>query len=125
MAEKHSAALDIHICPKYEKAISIIGKRWTGLIIKALMERPLRFNELLKVVGTVSDRVLTERLRELEAEGLLERLVHSEAAVRIEYRLTPMGRSLEEVMNALQHWADQWIPLNSASMEELEQAAHH
>jgi DNA-binding HxlR family transcriptional regulator len=87
------------------------------------MDGSLRFNELLKIVGTVSDRVLTERLRELEAEGLLERLVHPESPVRIEYVLTPKGRSMEQVLDALQDWANKWVSYepseNAHTFEEV------
>ncbi|MEI7554426.1 helix-turn-helix domain-containing protein [Candidatus Chlorohelix sp.] len=119
MTQKINAAEHVHICPKYEKAISILGKRWTGLIIKALMDGSLRFNELLKIVGTVSDRVLTERLRELETEGLLERLVHPDSPVRIEYMLTPKGRSMEQVLDALQDWANKWVSYEPSENEHI------
>jgi DNA-binding HxlR family transcriptional regulator len=119
MTEKHSTTPQLHMCPRFEKAVSILGKRWTGLIISALMNGPLRFNELLKVVG-VSDRVLTERLRELEVEGLVERMVYTEAAIRIEYRLTSKGRSMESVVDAIQHWAETWIELDNPQPVEQE-----
>jgi DNA-binding HxlR family transcriptional regulator len=97
------------MCPRYEKAATILGKRWTGLIIKALMDGPRRFNELLKIVELVSDRLLTERLRELEAEGLVERTVYPESPVRIEYSLTEKGQAMKSVVDAIQEWATEWI----------------
>jgi DNA-binding HxlR family transcriptional regulator len=97
------------MCPRYEKAATILGKRWTGLIIKALMDGPHRFNELLKIVELVSDRLLTERLRELEAEGLVERTVYPESPVRIEYSLTEKGQAMKSVVDAIQEWATEWI----------------
>lgn len=99
------------MCPRYEKAAAILGKRWTGLIIRALMEGPRRFNELLKMVELVSDRLLTERLRELEAEGLVERTVYPESPVRIEYSLTPKGQAMKSVVDAIQDWASEWIEM--------------
>jgi DNA-binding HxlR family transcriptional regulator len=99
----------MHLCPRYEKAVSILGKRWTGLIIRVLMDGPRRFNEILKIVETVSDRLLTERLRELEAEGLVIRTVYPESPVRIEYSLTPMGQSMKQVVEAIEQWASEWI----------------
>lgn len=99
------------MCPRYEKAAAILGKRWTGLIIRALMEGPRRFNELLKMVELVSDRLLTERLRELEAEGLVERTVYPESPVRIEYSLTPKGQAMKSVVDAIQEWASDWIEM--------------
>src|SRR4051812_22169808 len=102
------------MCPRYEKAAAILGKRWTGLIIRALMDGPCRFNELLKMVELVSDRLLTERLRELEAEGLVERTVYPESPVRIEYSLTPKGQAMKSVVDAMQAWASEWIDLEGA-----------
>ncbi len=96
------------MCPRYEKAANILGKRWTGLIIRALMAGPRRFNELLKIVELVSDRLLTERLRELEAEGLVERSVFPESPVRIEYSLTPKGLAMKKVVEAIGEWAEEW-----------------
>ncbi len=102
-------AIKTHLCPKYEYAMGLLGKRWSGLILRALMEGPCRFNELLSTVEKVSDRVLTERLRELEAAGLVERKVYPESPVRIEYSLTEKGRAMDTVMAALQSWADTWV----------------
>lgn len=100
------------MCPRYEKAAAILGKRWTGLIIRALMDGPRRFNELLKMVELVSDRLLTERLRELEAEGLVERTVYPESPVRIEYCLTDKGQAMKSVVDAIQEWASDWIEMD-------------
>ncbi|MEI6043781.1 MAG: helix-turn-helix domain-containing protein [Chloroflexota bacterium] len=102
-------SIKVHLCPRYEYAMSLLSKRWSGLIIRALMDGPLRFNELLTVIEKVSDRVLTERLRELEAVGLVERAVYPESPVRIEYSLTPKGRAMDKVMEALQTWAENWV----------------
>lgn len=106
--------LNTAMCPRYEKAASILGKRWTGLIIRALMDGPRRFNELLKIVELVSDRLLTERLRELEAEGLVERTVYPESPVRIEYSLTAKGHAMKSVVDAMQAWASEWIEVEGA-----------
>jgi DNA-binding HxlR family transcriptional regulator len=104
-----SGKAQTHLCPKYEYAMGLLGKRWSGLILRALMDGPCRFNELLTIVEKVSDRVLTERLRELEAAGLVERAVYPESPVRIEYSLTEKGRSMDKVLHAIQDWADQWV----------------
>lgn len=113
----HETKLNTQMCPRYEKAVSILGKRWTGLILKAMMDGPRRFNELLKMVEPVSDRLLTERLRELEAEGLVERVVYPESPVRIEYSLTPKGQSIRKVVEAIQSWAEEWISLDLSDQE--------
>ncbi|MDR5688887.1 MAG: winged helix-turn-helix transcriptional regulator [Armatimonadota bacterium] len=98
------------VCPKFHRAIELIGKRWTGAILRALMDGPRRFSELLEAVPGLHDRLLSERLRELESEGLVERRVYPEVPVRIEYLLTEKGRDLDRVIAEVQRWADRWMP---------------
>ncbi len=116
-------AVNTHLCPKYEYAMGLLGKRWTGLIMRALMDGPMRFNELMIIVDKVSDRVLTERLRELEAAGLVVRAVYPESPVRIEYSLSEKGRAMDTVMQAVQQWADAWITPEEVAQEEAIQKA--
>ncbi|HLF77495.1 MAG TPA: helix-turn-helix domain-containing protein [Dehalococcoidia bacterium] len=101
-------------CPRYEQAMSVIGKRWTGLILRALLSGACRFNGITAYVPGLSDRLLSERLKELEAEGIVERRVYPETPVRIEYTLTPKGLALRGVVEAAQTWADQWVLLPEA-----------
>jgi DNA-binding HxlR family transcriptional regulator len=98
-------------CPRYESAMGLLGKRWTGLILRALLSGCDRFGSIATYVPGLSDRVLSERLKELEAEGVIERLVHPETPVRIEYRLTPKGEELRQIVETVQMWADRWVPL--------------
>jgi DNA-binding HxlR family transcriptional regulator len=105
------------LCPKFEAAFTLLGKRWTGLIIRAMLMGRRRFSEFHDLIPPISDRMLAERLRELESVGLVERKVFPETPVRIEYHLTEMGRALEPVMNQVQDWADRWV-LNSP-LEQL------
>jgi DNA-binding HxlR family transcriptional regulator len=100
-----------HMCPRFERAIQLLGKRWTGLILDALMQGPQRFCEMTAAVEGLSDRVLSDRLRELEAEGIIERMVYPQIPVRVEYRLTDKGRDLRPVVEAIHHWAEAWIPI--------------
>src|SRR4030088_2434442 len=93
----------------FQRAIELIGKRWTGAVVKALLPAPARFNQLLAGIPGISDRVLTERLRELETEGLVERLGDPGPPVRVSYRLTRYARALEPVIGALDTWAAQWL----------------
>ena len=87
------------LCPKFEKSFSILGKKWNGLIIDVLLERgPQRFGELKEKIPMLSDRVLVERLKELEAEGN-----------RLEYFLTEKGEDLQLAMEQIQHWAEKWV----------------
>ncbi|MBA2286086.1 MAG: winged helix-turn-helix transcriptional regulator [Ktedonobacteraceae bacterium] len=99
------------MCPRYEQAIHLLGKRWTGLLLDALMGGPRRFCELTAAVEGLSDRVLSDRLRELEVEGIVERQVYPHIPVRVEYQLTEKGRALKPVVDAIHHWAEQWIVL--------------
>jgi DNA-binding HxlR family transcriptional regulator len=101
---------------RFQRAIELIGKRWTGAVVMALMSRPARFNQLLAGIPGISDRVLTERLRELETEALVERLVDPGPPVRVSYRLTGRGRALEPILGAVSAWADAWIGDTRASV---------
>jgi DNA-binding HxlR family transcriptional regulator len=96
-------------CPRYQRAVEILGKRWTGLIIKVLLDGPQRFNEIADQIQSVSDRMLSERLKELEAEGVLNRRVYPETPVRIEYRLTEKGQDLAPVIAAIADWGHRWL----------------
>lgn len=96
------------VCPHFHAAIELIGKRWTGAIVCALTERPMRFGELRKAVPGLSDRLLSQRLRELEEEGLVEREVEAGTPVRVTYSLTGIGAQLGPAIGELRSWAKQW-----------------
>src|ERR671921_3027247 len=87
------------VCPHFHHAIELIGKRWTGAIVCALTERSMRYGELGKAIPGLSDRLLSQRLRELEEEGLVERQVEAGAPVRGIYSLTKAGQELDPVLN--------------------------
>lgn len=93
----------------FQKAIELVGKRWSGAVIRALLPGPQRFNSLLGGIPGISDRVLTERLRELELAGIVERLVDPGPPVRVSYRLTARGRALAPVVEAVTDWAEAWL----------------
>ncbi len=96
------------VCPHFHAAIELIGKRWTGAIVCALTERPLRFGELAKTVPGLSDRLLSQRLRELEEEGLVEREVEPGSPVHVTYSLTEAGAELRPAIVELKAWARRW-----------------
>lgn len=96
------------LCPKYEAAFDLLGKRWTGLILGVLMKGPKRFKDVVETIPSLSDRMLSERLKELESEGIIQRNVFAETPVRIEYELTEKGKSLQTVLEQVQKWADSW-----------------
>lgn len=96
------------MCPRYERAVEVLGKRWTGLILRCLMTGPRRFTEMANYVDGLSDRLLSQRLQELEEAGIVERRVYSQRPVLVEYTLTEKGEALRDVVQAIQHWADRW-----------------
>ena len=95
------------MCPQLHEAVELIGKRWSGAIVYVLLEhrRPMRFSEVGTAIPQLSDRLLSERMKELEARGIVERQVHAEAPVRVEYELTSMGRELAPALQELRRWA--------------------
>lgn len=107
----------VTFCPTYAHAMAVLGRRWTGLILRVLLAGPHRFNELLAAVPGISDPLLTQRLRELELEGLVERRVLPSSPVRVEYELTEAGRDLEQVVRVISAWAHKWFAAASESPE--------
>lgn len=97
------------ICPRYHKAVELIGRRWSGAIISAMLAGDTRYHEIRDSVPDISDRMLAERLRELEGEGVIVRHVFPSTPVRIEYELTEKGRALEAAIVAIGDWANKWI----------------
>ncbi len=95
--------------PRYIYAVQFLGKRWIGLLLDVLMQGPQRFSELTEIVEGLSDRVLSERLRELETEGIVQRVVYPQMPTRIEYQLTEKGYALQPVLEAIHVWAEQWV----------------
>jgi DNA-binding HxlR family transcriptional regulator len=96
------------VCPHYHAAVELIGRRWSGAILAALTGGPLRFAELAASVPGMSDRLLSQRLKELEQEGLLVRSVEGGTPVRVRYELTRKGAALEPVISELRSWARSW-----------------
>ena len=97
-------------CPFYHEAVELVGKRWTGAILRVLMDGPLRFSEIAQAVPELSDRLLSERMKELEGRGIVERTVLPGPPLRVEYSLSQMGRELEPALSELQRWAGRWLP---------------
>lgn len=105
MEEVHQPAM----CPRFESAFSILGKRWNGLIIQSLMVGPQRFKDISNRIPLMSDKMLSERMKDLENSGVLVRRVYPETPVRIEYELTEKGHALGPVMEQVQKWAEEWV----------------
>jgi DNA-binding HxlR family transcriptional regulator len=96
-------------CPLYHEAVELVGKRWTGAILRVLMDGPMRFSEIGQAVPELSDRLLSERMKELEARHIVERTVISGPPLRVEYSLSRMGSELEPALSELQRWAERWL----------------
>ena len=88
-------------CQLYHRAVELVGKRWTGAILIVLLDGPLRFSEIRHLVPDLSDRLLSERMKELEARGVVSRHVDPGPPVKVLYELTDMGRSLEPALQEL------------------------
>jgi DNA-binding HxlR family transcriptional regulator len=96
-------------CPYYHEAVELVGKRWTGAILRVLIDGPLRFSEIAQAVPELSDRLLSERMKELERRGLVERTVLPGPPLGVEYALSKMGRELEPALFEIQRWATRWL----------------
>ena len=103
-ARKHVPEL----CARFHHASELIGRRWTGAIIYILLKSRCRFASLREAIPDITDRMLSERLQELEDEGIVERTVVPETPVRVEYALTRKGRELGAAFDAISSWATKW-----------------
>ncbi len=96
-------------CPLYHEAVELVGRRWTGAIVRVLMDGPLRFSEICQAVPELSDRLLSERMKELEARGIVKRTVIPGPPLRVQYELSQMGRELQPALEEIQRWAERWL----------------
>ena len=113
--------LSQHLCPRYQYAVEILARRWTTLILKVLIDRPLRFSEMSEQLAVVSDRVLSERLKELEQENIVERRVLAEPPIRVEYSLTEKGKAFAPVIEQIEAWSHNWIELDPEILAAAEE----
>ena len=97
------------LCPKMEATLTLLGKKWNGLIIYTLMDGPKKFGEMEKLISHISARMLTERLKELETEAIIEKQVFPETPVRIVYKLTQKGIDLGNTYQSIGKWAEKWV----------------
>jgi DNA-binding HxlR family transcriptional regulator len=106
---KAASPPDTGVCSQFHKAIELIGRRWSGAIIFVLMRSRSRFAEIRNAIPEMTDRMLSERLQELELEGIVERTVVPDTPVRVEYALTKKGRALVTAVDAIVDWAHKWV----------------
>src|SRR5438128_6322881 len=97
------------LCSRFHRASELIGRRWTGAIIYVLLQSRCRFASLREAIPDITDRMLSERLQELEEEGVVERTVVPDTPVRVEYALTKKGRELGASFSAIAAWAEKWV----------------
>ena len=107
-------------CPLYRQAVELIGRKWSGAILRAMLAGTTQFSEFAEVIPGVSDRLISVRLKEFEAEGIVERIVIPEKPVRIQYRLTPKGDALGEVVFAISDWAEAWLDADSVPCDKAD-----
>jgi DNA-binding HxlR family transcriptional regulator len=112
---KQAARHRPELCARFHRASELIGRRWTGSIIFVLLRSRCRFTVLSAAIPDITDRMLSDRLRELEEEGILERIVIPETPVRVEYALTKKGRALATAIDAITDWAHKWVPAEAAA----------
>ncbi len=105
------------LCVRFHAAVELIGRRWSGAVIHILLKAPARYAELRDSIPEITDRMLSERLRELEDEGIVARKVIPEIPIRVEYSLTAKGRALEPALRALGQWAEKWVEKGRKSEE--------
>jgi DNA-binding HxlR family transcriptional regulator len=109
VATLHDPA-EVRCCPRLHETVELVGKRWSGAIVYVLMEGgAMRFSQIAHAVPDLSDRLLSERLKELEARGIVERRVHEGAPVKVEYELTDRGKDLRDALAELKAWGDRWL----------------
>lgn len=100
--------MNTELCPKMESALNLLSKKWVGLIVYSLLSGPSKFNEIEKYIPGLSARMLTERLKELETEGIIKKTVLQLNSVRIQYSLTRKGEDLLETFKKIGEWAEKW-----------------
>ena len=108
-----SSATVAPVCSRFHRAIELIGSRWTGAILQTLLQGKTRYAAIRGAIPDITDRMLSERLRSLEGEELVLRVVIPESPVRVEYELTQKGRELQKALREIGNWAERWIPLES------------
>ena len=101
------------LCARFHKAVELIGRRWSGAIIQILLQGPSRYAELRAAIPDITDRMLSERLRELEDEQIVARTVVPDTPVRVEYSLTAKGRALAPALSAIGNWAEKWVEVDT------------
>ena len=102
-----SAKKELPACP-VETTLTLIGDKWKVLILRDLMPGTKRFGELKKSIGSVSQKVLTAQLRDMEKSGLIDRKVYAEVPPRVEYSLTELGQSLKPILDAMWNWGKEY-----------------
>ncbi len=120
---KQAVAHTPTLCTKFHHAVELIGRRWNGAIIWILMQGTCRFATLRDAIPEITDRMLSERLQELEAEDVIARTVVPDTPVRVEYSLTRKGKALVEALDSISNWAEKYVPLDAGARKSEKKAA--
>ena len=118
MPAKHGSRHAPALCAKFHRASELIGRRWTGAILFVLLKSRCRFVTLRDAIPDITDRMLSDRLQELESEGIIERTVIPDTPVRVEYAVTAKGKALADAIDAISSWADRWVNVPPASRKK-------
>jgi DNA-binding HxlR family transcriptional regulator len=111
------------LCTQFHHAVELIGRRWNGAIIWVLLQDTCRFATLRDAIPDITDRMLSERLQELEAEGVVDRTVVPETPVRVEYALTKKGRALAAAIDSISDWAGKHVTLEKPVQKSARKTA--
>ncbi len=102
-------SLEVSLCPRFQHVVEKLGRRWSGAVVRLMLDGATRFGELSAAIPGISDKMLSERLKELEAEGIVIREVKPTTPVSVEYHLTAKGESVRPVLDAIGEWARVWV----------------
>lgn len=115
VATRAAEPVKLQLCQRFHVAVELIGRRWNGAIVFVLLQHRARFCELRETIDGITDRMLTERLQELEREGVVARTVVPDTPVRVEYELTKKGRALAEAIGSIAGWAEKWVDAGASA----------
>jgi DNA-binding HxlR family transcriptional regulator len=112
------------LCTRFHHASELIGRRWTGAILFVLLQKTCRFAEIRDAIPGITDRMLSERLQELEQEGLVDRRVVPDTPVRVEYSVTKKGKALGDAIDSIAKWAEKYLPIEAPARKTARKRAH-
>ncbi len=107
MSDEHNPTL----CPKVEKALSIFSRKWVGQIVLVLLNEPKRFCELAQPIDGISEKMLSQRLKELEKEDIIKKVIETKSPLKITYQLTEKGKKMAPILNEIENWSEEYVTI--------------